>query len=109
VVPGILESIRLYWVPYVVQFDNDYKQGKLDALVQSRRLSLGKLGIITVYLIITLVLSIVPRLWLDAISGFKQPVLFVVLFLGTMSMELYCNIVLFALYEKLFVKVKAAH
>jgi hypothetical protein len=42
IIPGIIESVRLYWLIYVVQFDEGYKKGEVDALERSRALVKGR-------------------------------------------------------------------
>lgn len=41
VLPGLWKFIQYAFVPFIVCFDNEYQQGKVDALEQSRRISRG--------------------------------------------------------------------
>lgn len=47
VVPGLYKQIRYIFVPFVVLFDPEYKNGKVDALSQSSELTKGVFWILT--------------------------------------------------------------
>lgn len=100
-IPGLLEAVRLYWVPYVVQFDRDYKEGKVDALEKSRQLTKGHLAAIILIVILTAVISLAPHFWLRSIGFLRSPYLFSLAFFTAISLELYSDIVLFGLYDRL--------
>jgi hypothetical protein len=101
IVPGIIEAIRLYFVPYVAQFDKEYKEGKIDALKHSRKLVKGHLGHLTVILLFTLLLSMVPSFYLESLSPLTRPLSFTVVFFLCMALDLYGDIVLFISYLRL--------
>lgn len=101
VVPGIIEGIRLYFVAYVAQFDKVYKEGKIDALQKSRGLVKNHMGAVTRILILALVLSIVPRLYLESVDLLTRPAYYVLIFAACLSTELYGDIALFSTYIRL--------
>lgn len=52
IIPGLRRLFQYIFIPFVVQFDRDYQQGKVDALERSKQLVTGHLwGISFIYLI----------------------------------------------------------
>ncbi len=101
IVPGVIEGIKLYFVPYVAQFDEEYKKGNVDALDRSRALVQNRFWLVTGMLILSLVLSMVPRLYLETIDFAKAPVFYGLIFIISMGLELYSDILLFMVYVRL--------
>ena len=50
IIPGIVLTVRYYFVPYVTQFNPKYQQGELDALRHSRDLVRGKAWSVLVFM-----------------------------------------------------------
>ncbi len=101
VIPGVIEFIRLYFVGYIAQFNSAYRAGEIDALDYSRKLVRGKFFIVTGLLILSTILSMFPRLYLESIDVFKQPAFYVIVFLVSLVADVYGDILLFLTYEKL--------
>lgn len=101
IVPGIIEAVRLYFVPFVVQFDSKYKTGQIDALKQSRALVQGNLMKVMGILILTMLLSIVPRLCLHSVTRLETAFLFSAALFMCLVLETYSFIVMYCVYEKL--------
>ncbi len=101
IVPGLIESVRLYFIPYIVQFDPLYKTGQIDALEQSRKLTRGRLVWALGILILTFALSMIPRFGLYSVSLLKTPAVYALMIALSVSLELYGDIVLFCTYERL--------
>jgi hypothetical protein len=101
IVPGLIEAVRLYFVPYVAQFDRQYKAGHVDALERSRALVRNRFWVVTGILILNAILSMVPRFCLESIDLFNRPAYYVLVFLICLSGELYSDIVLFSTYIRL--------
>jgi hypothetical protein len=109
IIPGIIESVRLYFIPYVVQYDPAYKAGQVDALVRSRQLVKGKLLKVMGILILTMVLSIVPRLYLHSVTRLETALLFCLALFVCLVVEIYGYIVLYFTYEKLVLSIKESN
>lgn len=62
IIPGIKKMIQYYLIPYIVQFDQDYQDGKIDALTEAERLLKNNLlkfgGLLCLTQIITFMLQI---------------------------------------------------
>ena len=101
VIPGFIEGIRLYFVPYIAQFDQAYKKGQVDALQRSRALVNQRFFPVMGVLAVTFILSIVPRLYLESIDISTKPVYYIFIFAFCLSVELYGDIVLFFTYIRL--------
>jgi len=101
IIPGLIEMARLYFVPFVVQFDGEYKEGKVDALERSRALSKGSLTPVILILLLANILSILPRLGLMRVELSKQPGIYIGWFLLAAIFELYGDLVIFTTYERL--------
>jgi len=101
IIPGVIEGIRLYFVPYIAQFDEEYKRGHVDALERSRALIRGRFWMVTGVLIITLILSMVPRLYLETIEFSNRPGFYALVFFTCMVLELFGDIALFMTYIRL--------
>jgi hypothetical protein len=101
IVPGFIQWIKLTFAPFVAQFDEEYKRGKVDALERSRELVKGRFFPFSGVLLLALFLSIVPSFWLGATELFEKPVLFTMLFFFSMVFELYASIVVYCAYRRL--------
>jgi hypothetical protein len=101
IVPGVIEAVRLYFVPYVAQFDREYKSGQVDALERSRQLVRGSWWPVAIILLLAFVLTILPSLWLGSIEAFEQPFKYVMVFFLAMVFSLYSDIVVYCMYKRL--------
>ena len=109
IIPGVVVAIRLYFVPFVAQFDQEYKKGAVDALQRSRDLVHGRFWRVTLLLIFIGVLSIVPALLLMGVKLATQPAAFGALLLASMLAELFGGIVMFKMYLDLSKTLKAGN
>jgi hypothetical protein len=101
IIPGVIEGIRLYFVPYVAQFDEVYRAGNVDALERSRAIVKNRFWAVTGILLLTVVISMVPRLYLESIDMFSQAALYVLVFVVSMLIELYGDVATFMAYVRL--------
>jgi hypothetical protein len=106
IVPGIVEAIRLYFIPFIVQFEPTYAEGKIDALERSRELVRGHFWQVTGILLLSTVLSILPRLWLGQWGLFASPVFYFIGFVAAIILGLYSYLVLYCVYWRLANSVK---
>lgn len=101
VVPALVEMIRLFCVPFVVQFDPRYGRGEIDALTTSRSLLKGHfLKVVPILLFVGLV-SIVPEFWLKSLSILESPILYSVGVTISVLCEVYFSIVAYLVYREL--------
>jgi hypothetical protein len=98
IVPGVIESIRLYWITYVVQFDERYKRGEIDALEESRSLTKGHLWKACFVLIFASSLSILPRLGSGNTKTLSDSFLLAILIFISVILEVFGDIVLYRFY-----------
>lgn len=96
IIPGFVKLLRLTWVAYIVQYDNEYDAGKKDALKFSETLSKG-------FLLQTLIIFIALSL-ITLLEGVRQSFpwnspYFAVVFVLTLPIRLYTQIVWFSAYE----------
>ncbi len=98
IIPGLIKFLRLQFVPYVVQFDQRYDEGKKDALKTSEFLTKGALfKVLLVYVICMTIGSIES---LRSTFSWDSPY-FAMAFLLTLPLRLYTQIVWFSFYESL--------
>ncbi|MBK9294019.1 MAG: hypothetical protein IPM57_06175 [Oligoflexia bacterium] len=98
VIPGIIETVRLYWITYVVQFDEKYKQGQVDALEQSRKLVKGSFIKTALILIFVGFLSMLPRF--GSSSSTNVFLLSFIIFISV-GLEVFGDIILYHFYWSL--------
>ena len=106
VVPGIIEMVRLWFVAYIAQFDDDYKAGKVDALQRSRELVQGRFWEVTWILLLTTALSMVPALWRGGFSLGSQPVFYGLALSVCVFAEAYAETVVYLKYERLDLELR---
>lgn len=98
VIPGIVRSIRLYFVPFVVQFDDDYFRGKKDALKESNGIIKGKTWLVIFYLIFLLLLSSPASILGSFFSSLENPIYFGFISLFVLMTEIISNTALLRFY-----------
>jgi hypothetical protein len=102
IIPGIIWSIQLTFVPLIAQFDRAYLEGKVDALRQSEKMVKGHFWSIFILSIIFFLLS--------ALESYKyafpptSPV-YAGLVAVTLFLEVYVYMYLFSVYERLSKKL----
>lgn len=101
IIPGLIESVRLYWITYVVQFDPQYKLGQVDALAESRNLVKGQFWKAALILIFVAALSMLPRLGAGSTVGFNGMLLLSMLIFISVGLEVLGDIILYHFYWKL--------
>ena len=95
VVPGIIRAVRLFWVLYIVQFDKEYDEGKVDALQRSRSLSMGRFWWSIALMMAWLITELGTDFMMSAINPYNQPGPFVFGLALTIVVSLYTSGVLF--------------
>lgn len=98
VIPGIIETVRLYWLIYVVQFDSAYNQGKVDALEQSRKFVKGRFLKSAGLLLFVFILSILPRVFGSEGELLHSPLKLGLAVFTSISFEIYGDLLLYRFY-----------
>jgi hypothetical protein len=98
VIPGIIWSIRLSFVPLVAQFDPQYIEGKVDALRQSENLVKGNFLAILGISVIFFVLSLLE--YYKYAFEISSPLFFIMVALN-LFLEVYVYMIFFSVYENL--------
>ena len=101
IIPGIIYSIHLYLVPYVVQFVPEYDQGKIDALKMSTEITKPHFAKFFLLLVIVGGLALVSQLSLQRFSLVSDPALYCVSFFFSAFLEIFTDIVLYTAFEQL--------
>jgi len=98
IVPGLVWSVQLTWVPLIVQFDDEYLAGKVDALRRSEALVKGRfLGVLGLSLIFFAVSMLETYKY---VFSFESPVFYLMLAMN-LILEVYVYTLFFSVYEKL--------
>jgi hypothetical protein len=100
IIPGLIEAVRLFFVAYVVQFDDEYKTGKVDALERSRELVKGHVWQVTSVLIITFILTAGAGLFRSHLSFLSETLFYFLALAVGMATDAYADTVLYLLYER---------
>ena len=103
VIPGLVKFVRLTFVPFVVVDHAAYKEGSVDALNESERLSKKHFWLVLIAIIIYGVLPSVPGLLLHAenISLASQPGLSITWSVFEFFVSLLATAFLYCLYRQL--------
>jgi hypothetical protein len=101
IIPGIIESVRLYWLIYVVQFDEGYKKGEVDALERSRALVKGRVLKAMGVLLFVFALGMLPRLMGREDMLLTSPLRLAAVIFASVSLEVFGDIVLYRYYLRL--------
>lgn len=104
-VPGLIELLRLLFVPHVVLLDPDYEQGRADALVESRHAIRRKWGVVLVVTLVSLGFSLGASLLTQGESGdvwfWEAPGLFFLSAFLTLFINLVYEVFLVAVFLRL--------
>jgi len=97
---GFRTAICYYFISYVVLFDDDYKQGKKDALMECEKLFKDKL--LLTFGLLLLTQSIIFVLELIGVSHniYTSPFVWIVLFLITMAIESFIFLFFYKYYQE---------
>lgn len=104
ILPALIEYVRLSFVPFVVLFDPDYRQGRIDALTRSRQTIRGHFLLVLTAVCLSL---FAPVLAESALQGDREPWVWVnpvgalSAMLLTLFINLFTSIFLFAIYRRL--------
>lgn len=105
-IPGIIQALKLYFVTFVVQFDENYQKGQVDALEKSREL-MGISFFSSAALIIAVgIIAMAGHLTLDYFSITESPFGYFGGALLAIFTNLYSYIFGYLLYEWLVAKGK---
>ncbi len=102
-VPGLVKFVRLTFVPFVVVDQAAYKEGSVDALNESERLTKNRFWKVVIALVISTVLPSVPALLFHAenISLASQPGLSITWSVFEFFTSLLATAFLYCLYRQL--------
>lgn len=100
IIPGIIESIRLYFIPYIVMFDAEYQADRVDALERSREVVRGHFWVTLFVLILLMAASMLGRfammrLWDVSLYAFSLG------FFGALCIELWTYTAAYSFYIEL--------
>lgn len=98
VIPGLVWSIQLTFVPLVAQFDSEYLAGRRDALQRSKQLVAGHFWAVVLVSLIFLAVSISETL---KYYFFSSPEIYVPLVIVNVLLEVYVYSFFFSVYERL--------
>ncbi|MEQ1876637.1 MAG: hypothetical protein ABL958_08320, partial [Bdellovibrionia bacterium] len=98
IVPGIIWSVKLTFVPLIAQFDEQYLEGKVDALRHSEALVRGRFWAIFGLSLVFFLLSMLETY--KYVFSLSSP-LFYLLAAINLGLEVYVYTLFFSVYEKL--------
>jgi hypothetical protein len=100
IIPGLIEVMRLYWIPFIVQFVPEYREGKIDALEASRAFVKGRFWRAFGLLLFTFVLGILPHLGLGEGDLLDRPMRLAIYIFASIALELYGDILIYRFYMR---------
>jgi hypothetical protein len=100
--PGFKRMVYYYFIPYVIQFDEAYKKGEIDVLVECEKLFAKKLWSISGLLILTQSATFAIEVLEVRFNLFTNTVLWVLIFLLGIVVEAY----IFLLFYRTYMKTK---
>jgi hypothetical protein len=74
IVPGLKKIVQYYLIPYIVQFDPDYQDGKIDVLIEAERLLKGHFAKFAGLLLLTQIVIFVVQIASVNFNLFTTPV-----------------------------------
>jgi hypothetical protein len=98
IIPGVIWSVRLTFVPLIAQFDKDYLDGKVDALRQSEAMVKGRFWAIFGISLIFFALSLSETF--KYVFPIDSPFFYALVALN-LFLEVYVYTLFFSVYEKL--------
>lgn len=100
--PGIKRCIQYYLIPYIVQFDSDYQEGKVDVLEESERLLKGKLLRFGSILCLTQLVMLGIQIASVNFNLFTTPVAWILFYI----LEVILQVGVFLMFYNYYVKLK---
>ncbi|HEX4922983.1 MAG TPA: hypothetical protein VFV50_02820 [Bdellovibrionales bacterium] len=97
VIPGLIWSVQLTFVPLIAQFDPEYLSGRRDALKRSKEMVRGHFMAI---LFVSLVFLLVSICETSKYYFFSYPPIYVLLVLLNVLLEVYVYTFFFSVYER---------
>jgi hypothetical protein len=110
VIPGLIELLRLLFVPHVVLLEPNYEQGHVDALERSREAIRQKWGLILLITLVSLGLNTLVDALTQGTPGetyfWQVPLVFLLSSVLTLSINLVYEIYLVALFLRLIMRLR---
>jgi hypothetical protein len=108
VIPGLIELLRLLFVPHVVLLEPNYPRGSVDALKRSREMIRLKWGLILIITLVSLGLNTVVDTLTQGSQGetyfWQVPHVFLLSSVLTLSINLVYEVYLVALFLRLIMR-----
>lgn len=110
VIPGLVELVRLLFVPHVVLLEPNYREGRVDALKRSREAIRQKWGLILLISLLSLGLNTFVDALTEGTQGqtyfWQVPHIFLLSSVLTLAITLVYEIYLVALFLRLIMRLR---
>lgn len=101
IVPGIKRLIQYYLIPYIVQFDLNYQEGKVDVLVEAEKLLQGHLSKFSFILFLTQVVMFVVQIASVNFNLFTTPLAWILFYVAEATLQASIFLLFYNYYLKL--------
>ncbi|MES2768268.1 MAG: hypothetical protein V4596_03905 [Bdellovibrionota bacterium] len=102
--PGIKRCIQYYLIPYIVQFDSDYQEGKVDVLEESALLLEGRLSRFAAILCLTQMVMLGIQIASVNFNLFTTPVAWILFYI----LEVTLQVCVFLMFYKYYLALSNA-
>jgi hypothetical protein len=96
IVPGIIQSFKLYFVPWIIQFDEDYDNDKVDALQKSLSITQDRTTMFILLCIPIMLISFLSQMFKQTVEILSP--MYIIGFLLVIVAEIVTHIMFYTLY-----------